>query len=41
MLLQESIEHLSIVYTCNTYFVIYSVVSGQYLYTKNVQIRYD
>jgi len=23
MLLQQSIEHLSIVYTCNTYFVVH------------------
>jgi len=36
MLVQQSIEHMSIVYTCNTYFVvhvIYSIVSGQYSYT--------
>jgi len=33
LLLQHSIEHVSIVYTCNTYFVIYSRVSGQYAYT--------
>ena len=34
MLLQQSIKHVSVVYTCNTYFnalvhVIYSEVSGQ------------
>jgi len=39
MLLQKSIEHVSIVYTCNTYFVdalvhvIYSGVSGQCFHT--------
>jgi len=39
MLLQHSIEHMSIVYTCNTYFVlhlvrvIYSGVSGQCSHT--------
>jgi len=39
MLLQQSIEHVSIVYTCNTYFfntlvyVIYPRVSGQCSYT--------
>jgi len=43
MLLQQSIEHVSIVYTCNTNLfcnalvrVIYSVVSGQYSYTMYV-----
>jgi len=40
MLLQPSIEHVSIVYKCNTYFchalvhVYYSVVSGQYTLVK-------
>ena len=39
LLHQRIEEHVSIVYTCNTYFVMlwsmwfYSVVSGQYLYT--------
>jgi len=39
MLLQQSIEHVFIVYTYHTYVcnalvrVIYSVVSGQYSYT--------
>ena len=39
MLLQQSIEHVSIVYTCTTYFgnalvqVIYSGVSGQCSHT--------
>jgi len=39
MLLQQSIEHVSIIYACNPHFcnalvhVIYAVVSGQYLYT--------
>ena len=42
MLLQQSIEHVSIVYTCNTYFcnalvrVIYLGVSGKCWYTIDV-----
>jgi len=44
VLLQQSIEHVSIVYTCNTYFVtasvhvIYSGVFGQCSHTKD-QVR--
>ena len=53
MLLQQSIEHMSIVYTSNTYFnnalvhVIYSVISGQYSYTigiglyQHVYLKHD
>ena len=39
VLLQQSIKHVSIVYTCNTHFVmhwphvIYSICSGHYLFT--------
>jgi len=36
VLVQQSIEHVSIEYTCNTYFTMhvnYSVVSGQYQYS--------
>jgi len=43
VLLQQSIAHVSIVYTCNTYsavhsHVIYSVVSGQYSITMTSMI---
>jgi len=43
VLLQQSIAHVSIVYTCNTYYavhshVIYSVVSGQYSITMTSMI---
>jgi len=39
MLLQQSMEHVSIVYTCNTYFVIGPCyLLGEYL--VNVLIQY-
>jgi len=45
VLLQQSIDYVSVVYTCNTYFcnamihIIYSGVSGQWSHTIHV-LRY-
>jgi len=40
MLLQHSIEHVSIVYTCNTYFVMHWPVLFIRRYLVNVLIQY-
>jgi len=40
MLLQQSIEHMSIVYTCNTYIVMQWSVYFIRLYLVNVLIQY-
>jgi len=36
MLLQQSIEHVSIVYTCNTYFVMHVIYSG--VFGQTIQV---
>jgi len=40
MFLQQSIEHVSIVYTCNTYFVMHLFMLFIQEYLVNVLIQY-
>jgi len=40
MLLQQSIEHMSIVYTCNTYFVMHWSMYFFREYLVNVLVQY-
>jgi len=40
MLLQQSIEHVSIVYTCNTYFVVHWSIQFIREYLVDVLIQY-
>ena len=40
MLVQRSIEHVSIEYTCNTYFVMHRCMSFIWDYLVNVVIQY-